>query len=128
MGIAVVLLECRICKVRGAAQIADIGALHLRMQLHVPLQIGLECEAIMANVALKEIIPLMHPNNVLIEGILRGELGTAHLTDGAVGLMARLFKVLLQLLLRQLQAALSARKHFEFLLVGLHVGVELLST
>lgn len=70
MGIAVVLLECRICKVRGAAQIAHIGALHLRVQLHVPLQIGLESEAVMANVALKEIVPLMHTYDVLIEGIL----------------------------------------------------------
>lgn len=66
VGVAVVLLERRICKVRGAAQVAHVGALDLSVQLHVPLQIGLESEAIMANVALKEVVSLVHANNVLI--------------------------------------------------------------
>lgn len=37
MGIAVVFLECRICKVGGTAQIAYIRPFHLRMQLDMPL-------------------------------------------------------------------------------------------
>lgn len=110
VGVAVVLLERRICKVGGAAQVAHIGALHLGVQLHVPLQIGLEREAVMANVALEEIISLMHAYYMLIQSILGGELGAAHLTDGTVGLVAGIFKVLLHLLLGQLQAALAARK------------------
>lgn len=66
VGVAVVLLERRICKVGGTAQIAHVGALHLSVQLHVPLQVGLESEAVMANVALKEVISLMHAYYVLI--------------------------------------------------------------
>lgn len=66
----------------------------------------------MANVALKEIVPLVLPDDVLIEGILRGEVSAANLTNGAVGLMTRLLEMLLQFLLRQLQAALPARKHY----------------
>lgn len=112
MGIAVVFLECRICKVGGTAQIAYIRALHLRMQLDMPLQVGLEREAIMANVALKEIVSLVLPDDVLIEGILRGKVSAANFTYCAVGLVARLLEVLLQLLLRQFQAALPTRKHY----------------
>lgn len=114
MGIAVVLLERRICKVGGAAQIADIGALHFRMQLHMTLQIRFERKAIMANVALEEIVSLVHTDDVLIEGILRGKVGAAYLADCAVSLVARLFEMLLQLLLRQLQAAFPARKHYRW--------------
>lgn len=110
VGVAVVLLERGICEVGRAAQIAHVGPFDLGVQLDVPLQVGFQREAVMANVALEEVVPLVHTNNVLVQGILRLELLAAHLADSAVRLVARLLEVLLQFLLRKLKTALAAGK------------------
>jgi len=110
VGIAVVLLERGICEVGRAAQIAHVGPLDLGVQLHVPLQVGLQREAVMANVALEKVVALVHAYDVLVEGVLRLKLLAAYLANGPVGLVARLLKVLLQFLLRKLLAALAAGK------------------
>lgn len=110
VGIAIVLLERGICVVGRAAQVAHIGPLDLGVQLHVPLQVGLQREAVMANVALEKVVALVNADDVLVQGVLRLELLPAHLANGPVGLVARLLEVLLQLLLRKLQPAFAAGK------------------